>query len=156
MKRREFLKSLGVVTAGVALAPRVVKKKAVGIPVSVSRPDAIVDNLGVENVLSFGSERLTIDGVDLGETEIINVLINGICEFFVTGQDEQGDRRIVVGDPLCFHQDTGVVDGSRGMVIGYANGVVEPGETKVINVLIDESPAYWTTQIYGDMGWTKA
>jgi len=97
-----------------------------------------------------------------GRVEKLNVFDAWMRDFLkhfelpVTGQDEQGNRRIVVGDPLCFRQDTGRIDGSRGMVIGYAAGVVEPGETKAINVLIDESPAYWTTQIYGDVGWTRA
>ena len=73
-----------------------------------------------------------------------DIVLRETFELSVTGQDERGDRRIAVGDPLYFHWDTGVIDGApkNPIMIGYANGIVEPGETKSIHVLIDKSPTY--------------
>jgi len=154
MKRRKFLKSLGIVTAGVALAS-CVKREALEVEEFEKYRHQYESPIEWDVPGNVEGAITTVSHPD-GEILWFDVPSRAVFELPVTGQDEQGNRRIVVGDPLCFHQDTGRIDGSRGMVIGYANGVVEPGETKVINVLIDESPAYWTTQIYGDVGWTRA
>jgi hypothetical protein len=62
----------------------------------------------------------------------------------VTGQDDAGNQAVTVGDPLYFHDTTGVIDKAvnGGQFIGWATVAVNSGASTDICVLLDQDPDY--------------
>jgi len=156
MKRREFLKNLGAMTVAAGLvkcAPKVAVAPK-GTDVTVGRPGAVVDNLGIE----FGTGQLHVDGVYIGETtltyadvheedfEWVVVPRSVTMDFRVIARDGRDDMWIRRGDML-YVDESGIVSMAGEFFLGMAREEIEPGETAVIPIAVNCDLGWGTVRL---------
>ena len=92
-------------------------------------------------------EASELTGVALGDFTAATDGVFSVCAGFnltVTGQDDGGAQAVAIGDPLYFHDTTGVVDKAvnGGEFIGWALATVDAQASTLICVLLAQDPDY--------------